>query len=670
MTNQVKPHVLPTDFAIEIGQLFRKGPTVFRISEVFGTYLRLEHIVSLETKHIKTAELASAYARGELVPCTKDEAARAISGDVFVEDDAAKVLVGAVTTYGEKAVDAGLKILKYIEELQVRGYRNLRPQPLIELDVERIAQELGDEKPPKVSTIYKRWLAIERNGGDKRAAIPLFKRRGGAGKSRISLEANFVIKQCMDKLKNDRKAEINFKKIEKEIFHKLIVSHGEEKAILLKPSLTTITSIVKEELTAYEIYLRKYGRKEANKKYRNWHPRSRATFPLDVVEFDDKDTRVYSIDGRTGLPCGRVYLTSGVDQYSTVPLGFSISDRPRNTWSAINAIANSVLPKDLSRPEWSEVESDVPFMGLMGKIILDNALYNHARNLEEAALEVSNATISWAQPYTPTQKSCVEDFNGFVTNDFLINLPGFGGPKITRELLKEGIASAILTVQDFKKQFHCWVYDVYCNTPRVGGMTPRQKWEIGQQGRGPRLPMDIQRVKMATMFRHSLKLRPEGILFTGLIYNSHRLILFRKKVGNNATVNFRFDPESIEEIFVMDEGAREWFAVPSVNPEYVKHLTLEQHRLIRKLSVMEGQRNPAVPQLLSNRARLAKFVNQWMLSSKIRDRKFAARVGNIDNVAANEDKKVVAITELESQVLEISSVTIDSSDEGWEFPEL
>lgn len=670
MNTKSKHQVKSTTFTIEVGQFFRRGPTVFRISEDFGSRLRLEHVVSLESKHIETAELASSYSRGELIPCTKEDAARAISGEVFLEDDGPKVLGNVVSAYGDTAVDYGLKILKYIEELQACGYRNLRPQPLIKLDIEKIAKKIGDEKPPKASTIYKHWLSITRSDGDKRAAIPLYRNRGGRGQPRISLEAIAELQKLATRIKNNKKEKINFRKIESELFHELSILHGNDKAIILKPSLSTVTSVIKSEFSQYEIYARKYGKKEANRKYRNWHPRNRATFPLEVVEFDDKDTRVYAIDERTGLPCGRIYITSGVDQYSTVPIGFSISDKHRDTWSAINAIANSILPKDLTGLDWSEVRSEVPFMGLIGKIVFDNALYNHARNLEEAALEMSNATISWAQPYTPTQKSCVEDFNGCITEDFLINLPGFGGPKVTQDLIKDGISSAILTVQEFRKKFHTWAYDVFCNTPRVGGLTPRQKWESQEMSHRPKLPLDIQRVRIATMFRHTLKLRPGGILFVGLAYNNNWLETYRRNVGYNATVSIRFDPVRLDEIYVLDENIREWFSVPSANPEYTKYLTLAQHKLVRKSAQINGVRNPAVPQLLVARARLAESVAQWTRSSKFRERKLAARVGEIIETQEKSSPETVVVTELESQIMQIESVLIETSDEGWEFPEL
>lgn len=659
------------DFTIEVGQCFRKGPTVFRISADFGSYLRLEHVESLEAKHIRTSELAGAYSRGELIPCTKEDAARALSGDNFEEDDSSPVVKDATFMFGEKASKQGLRIIKYITRLRALGYECLRPQPLLELEVERIARNIGDENPPKISTIYSSSLAIAQRGGDLRAAIPRYRDRGGRGKLRIAPEAASALARSTERLSHRPKEQVVFRAIERDVFHQLLVQHGQEKAMTMMPSSSAITSFVKSEISEYEIYARKHGRTAANRKYRSWYPRERATFPLEVVEFDDKDTRVFGIDQRTGLPCGRIHLTSGVDQYSAAPLGFSISSKPRNTWSAINALSNSVLPKDVKAPDWEEVKSDVPYMGTMGLIVFDNALYNHAKALEECALDITNATISWAKPYTPTEKSIIEDFNGRVSSDFLIDLPGFGGPKVSRDMLDNGVIAANLTVQEFIKLFNCWTYDVYANTPRAGGMTPRQKWEKGMLNRRSRLPADINRVRIATMLRHELRLRPEGILFIGLIYNNQRLQLLRKRIGHSALIEFRYDPERLADVFVFDSEACEWFQVSNVNLDYVKYLTLYQHKLIRKMAISDGKQNPAIPLMLEYRERLMTLVNQAKYSKKLKERKWAARVGDTPSSSAGAPPETtVMVTDLEAQVMDIDCVEMDVADEGWEFPTL
>jgi putative transposase len=657
------------DFAFEVGQCFRSGKTVFKIIGEHGPYLKLEHAVSLESKFIEMKELVKEYRAREIVPCTEGDVVRALRDDGFLEDDQPAVIKDETSTLSNAAKEAGRVALKYITQLREYGYSCLRPTPLLELDVERLRKKFGDSKAPRPSTLYRISLDIERLGGDKRAAYPKFSERGGGGKSRMHPVARKAYEDSVEILKRNPKARIAYTKLSHDIWSRLLAQEGQAKAILLQPSQSTITREVKKTFSAYEISLRNEGKKAADKKFASWTPRDKATAPLEVVEFDDKDSRVFGIDERTGLPVGRLFITTGVDQCTAIPMGFSISDQPRNTWSAINAFVNCVLPKDLSHPDYSELRSDVPYMGKMGIAIFDNALYNHSKMLQDAANDISKSMVAFAKPYTPREKSRVEDFNGRMATDFFSGLPGFLGPKDSRDFLVQGVAAANMSVAEFRRRFLNWAYNDYCNKPRANGMTPRQGWELGMLGRKPRIPGDVNSVLLAAMLRHKLRLRPELIQFTGLIYQNQRLEIMRRKIGHNAEVELRYHPEHLERIFVFDKLEKEWFSVPSANPEYTTNLSLYQHVLIRKKARDAGAKNPTIPALLTHREELAKLVSQSRNSKKLKERKWAKRVMGERGFPISESAPLtIVMTDLEAQVAEIEAVEMDNGVDEWEFP--
>ncbi len=657
------------DFTFEVGQYFRSGKTVFRITDEHGTHFKLEHVISMESKFIEMTKLMSQFLAGEILPCSENDLIRAIRNDGFVEDDQPATISGEMSMLSDAAKEAGRLSLKYITKLQELGYSSLRPTPLLELDIERLRKIFSDSKAPRPSTLYRISLDMERLGGDRRAAYPKFAQRGGRGKTRMHPVAQQAYQDSVEMLIRNPKARIAYTKLSQDVWLRLVEQEGQEKAMLLQPSLSTVTREAKKIFPAYEICVRNEGKKAADKKFRSWAPRDGATAPLEVVEFDDKDSRVFGIDERTGLPAGRLFVTTGVDQYTDVPLGFSISDQPRNTWSAINALVNCVLPKDLTHPDFSEVVTDLPYMGRMGIAVFDNALYNHSKMLEEAALDVSKHIFAFAKPYTPTEKSKVEDFNGQMAKNFFANLPGFLGKKDSRDSLVEGVAAANMSVTDFRKKFLNWAYNDYCNKPRASGMTPRQCWELGMIGRKPRIPGDVNSVHLAAMLRRKLRLRPELIQFTGLIYQNQRLEVMRRKIGHNAEVDIRYHPERLDRIFVFDPYAKEWFFVPSANPEYTTNLSLYQHSLIRKKARETGAKNPSIPILLIHRAELAKLVFQLRYSPKVKNRKWAKRVMGENGFAITEKTtEIIVMTELEAQVAEIEAVEMDDSVEEWEFP--
>lgn len=662
-----------SDFAFEIGQSFRHGSTVFRIAAQYGQYFTLEHTVSLDRRHITFAELTHGILRGEIVPCTEEEITRSLLGDSFLEDDSATVITGAISLLSDSAKLAGLKVIKYVQALKAIGYTTLRPTPLLSLDLQRTAQRFNDLDPPKLSTLYRWSLEIERAGGDLRAAFPNYADRGGRGKSRLQPQAQDALQKILGRLGADPKAKLKYTWVANELFHDLRELHGREQAVAYMPSMSTVTRETKKAFGAYAIYVRKHGKKAADRKFRTWYPRDRATEPLEVVEFDDKDTAVFGIDDLTKLPYGRIYLTAGVDQESGIPMGTSISPQARNTWSAINALVNSVLPKDLTQPEWADVTSEVPFMGKMGIAVFDNALYNHSAALEVAAFDIANATIAWAKPYTPTEKSAVERFNGTMMSEFLVTLPGFAGAKktIDNDSVLEGMRSANLSIEDFRRRFNHWAYDAYCNKPRESGRTPRQHWEVGMLGRRSRIPRDVNRVLIAAMPGYTTKLHKEQIRFNGLIYQNQRLDTLRRRLGHNAVIEFKQHPEKIEKIFVRDAINNEWFEVPSANPEYTRNLTLYQHKLIQKMARDDKVKNPSVPQYIDYRVKLSRLVEQLRWSTKLKERKIANRIAISHSPDAGFHTQTqtvtVTVTDLESSVNEIDAVEMELGDEGWEF---
>ncbi|MFC7297904.1 Mu transposase C-terminal domain-containing protein [Herminiimonas aquatilis] len=658
---------MDSNFTFEIGQCFRRGATVFRITEEKMPFLTLQSVETNQSKNIRYQELVSQFMAGELLPVGAEIEIRALRGDGFLEDDQPVALHNVLLGMSDAAKAVGLKKIKYITELRKLGYESLRPTPILEMDIARLRARFGDGDSPKASTIYSTALKIEKNGGDLRSAFPNFSDKGGRGQSRIDNRGLEALHRCIQKLKDTKGARINYSRLREDVFSELIINNKSDIAINLLPGISTVSRQAKKEFTAYELRSRSVGKKAANIEFRNHRPRDRAIRPLEVVEFDDKDTRVFGIDERSGLPIGRIHITAGVDQNTTVPLGFSISNQPRNTWSALNAFANCVLPKDLSRAEWSDVIDDIPYMGIFGIAVFDNALYNHAKLLEESAIEISNAVVAWAKPYTPTEKSAVEDFWGRVDQDLLHMLPGYLGRKNTKDRIQEGMAAANMNIFEFKKSFFTWTYNEFCNRQRERG-SPRELWQTGMQGFKPAIPADLQRIRLATMLRHEVRLRPELIMFKGLNYQSEHLQVMRKKYGSNAQVCIRYNPNNLREIFVQDLSDRSWFLVPSVHPEYTSGLSMFQHDLIRKKAREEGARNYSISALHTHKASVKKLVEQARFSPKLRERKVANRaLGEHGFSSVPPAMITVVMTDLEAQIAQIEAVEMEDGVDGWEW---
>jgi putative transposase len=666
----------PLDFILEPGQVFRVGPTVFRLLQVNDGWATLQHSVSLEEKIIRDSLFLAELTKGKIVLADDEDTKRALDGDVFEEDDKSILVRLPLGVLSEAQMQHVLRVLRYIRALRGLGYTCLSPKnPTIQLDIERLQRRFGDTEPVKASWIYTWSLPFDKSGGDPRSVIPNFPDRGGKGGSRLAPEVEAAIKRVLDRKKAEPNARVQTFKVKQDVESILQIEYPNRPDIVLAPNWSSIDRRIKTEFSSYDLCRRNHGKVFADKQYRDWYPREKAGSPLAVFETDDTDTMVFLIDERSGLPSGRGHLTGTIDQDSQVVPGLEISQKPRSVWSAISAIVKAILPKDPDDPDFAMSKAGCEFYGKPGVIIFDNALYNHAKDIEIAAASIGFIP-GWAKPRTPTEKAEQEGWNGRVKRDFLPTLPGYRGDKKLRDGLKSGMTSANLGLLEFKQFFMKWTYDDYSNTPMEKGLTPRQKWHVGMRFSKPRIPRDIWGYRLLPCLHGTVKFRPEGILFCGLIYSVPFLKVLRKRYGHNTDANFRFNPGDLKEIYIHDPATKAYIPIPSTNPEYTKGLSLYQHKLVRKIARENRVRNPSIPQLLLYREELRILTEQLRYSNKLRDRKRSAITGDVpaNNPTRRKERKdtpnIMVVTDLEDHILDIEEVDMEEEDEGWNLAEM
>jgi putative transposase len=297
-------------------------------------------------------------------------------------------------------------------------------------------------------------------------------------------------------------------------------------------------------------------------------------------------------------------------------------------------------------------------------------LYNHAKDIEQIA-ESIGIIPGWAKPKTPTEKSEQEGWNGRVKEKFMSTLPGYRGDKKQREGLQAGMTSSNIGLQKFKQLLMKWVYDDYSNTPMADGLTPRQMWHLGMRHSKPRIPRDIWGYRLVPCLHKTLKFRPEGILFCGLIYSAPFLHAIRKRYGHNSDACFRFNPGNLKEIYLHDPTTKAYVPVPCTNPEYASGLSLYQHQLVLKMARENRIRNPSLPQLLLYREELRVLTEQLRYSTKLTDRKRSARTGTVPgDTSTTEASRAFVVTQLEDRILELEEVEMEEEDEGWNLAEV
>lgn len=659
------------DIAFGNGELFRRGEIILKIVEKNGEDYVLARDDISEKRRMSVNAFHSDYVKGLFLPLpVQDVLTSEALQDIADKESTLLETNGGVTALSQAAIETGSLYIYYIKELHRRGYNPINKyDDLAKLELRKIAREKGDVKPPALSTLYTCDLKIRQAGGDLKVAFPNYADRGGKGGSRIRPEAKRILTETLEELALNG-TRIRTKRVFDDVRRRIIAKYDFELGMEMAPSDSTVKREIFEFFGAHEICRRNEGEKAANAKFRNTYPRDRAIEVNEVVECDDKDTRIFLIDERTGLPYGRGWVTVAIDQFSDVPGGICLGNEPRSTRSALMSLVNYVLPKDVSAAHMKEVKSTLPYMGRAGLVIMDNALQNHSATVEAAVVEIGNAIIEYAKPYTPTEKSTVEGVNAKMARDFLEWLPGYVKAKRSPHLIQEGICTANLTVAQFRLLFHKWVYDVFCKKVGIDGYTPEQRWRKGMEGRLTRVPCNVHNVMMAAMLPAKQQIHADGIRFKGIPYQHSHLQEMRKNHGDKFQAIFRYDPDNLGHIWVMRPDTKSWFMVASAMPDYTRELTEYQHGLIQKLISEKKLKNPSKKDYLEGFEMLVRLVDQLSNSKKMLQRRKGARIGNISSK--------LPVTELQSKVEEIDEqpnevelfMEMELGDKGWNKEQL
>lgn len=649
--------------------MLRTGGKDLRLERLAEGKVLLRHLQTNEIKDVTDRQVIDAIQSGQLQLDAADAAVQSKQGA------GPQVNVADIRQESEAAVMVMVAKRRWLEALKSQGITQLIDEPWVRVAIERLAnKELAGVRRFEISTLLSAARKVQRAGGDWTVLIPKNSMRGGRGKPRTDFRAEEIIKQILAKESETPGALVKQKIIDEVgevIRSQNLALVGNEIEL---PGASTIARRIDASFTKYEICVRKQGRSRANKLFRNNAlPRDVAQFPLLVSEYDDTDCGVFLVDQRTELPCGRAYLTVGVDQNSVVPLGYDLGHQPRSYESAIGAIADSLLPKDMGRPDFVDCKYPWIGYGAQGMILMDNASYNLSKAMRHRREEMQ-LMMAGAKPYGPTEKCAIEHFNAVLKSDFCTDLPGWRGDKKDPDAVKYGMSHAILPIDVFRRLFVRWVTDQYLNKPGEDGHTAKQRWHAYYCHHSPAIRWSAEQVAMLRLRPLFLTLRENGGLETlKLRYWSEQLAILRKDLGPKAEVLVYMDPKDLSYLLVQHPRTKALSRVPCVmDPDYIRGLTRYQQSLIVRFARSKKINNPSMSELIAARRELAEFVRQLSRSKKLTERKIARNAGDLElRVEEGKDKKSgdraiakreVVMTQLEYSMHELDTIELREED--------
>ncbi|NEU84634.1 DDE-type integrase/transposase/recombinase [Nostoc sp. UIC 10630] len=149
----------------------------------------------------------------------------------------------------------------------------------------------------------------------------------------------------------------------------------------------------------------------------------RPSRPLERVEIDHTLLPFFVVDTDTRMPIGTPSLTSAVDKYSGVIVGYYLSFEPFSSLSVMQCLLHTIHPKDYVKNKFPSVTKDWNAYGIMEILVVDNGKEFYSQHFQDACQELG-ISIQYTPPYMPWYKSSVERTFSSYNTQLLQGQPG------------------------------------------------------------------------------------------------------------------------------------------------------------------------------------------------------------------------------------------------------
>ena len=112
---------------------------------------------------------------------------------------------------------------------------------------------------------------------------------------------------------------------------------------------------------------------------------------------------------------------------------------------------------------------------------------------------------------------------------------------------------------------------------------PALRWQKGIAQWPPALPANAELLDVTLGYTEERVVSHRGIELDHLFYNDDELALVRRTMGSHKRVIIERNPSDLSMIHVYDEKHDKYIAVPAVDQDYTRELTLYQHTVDHSL---------------------------------------------------------------------------------------
>lgn len=523
---------------------------------------------------------------------------------------------------GLPQVDQRLVMRKYH---YVKAARSMLGEKVSKIELETVitmvAEQLSDDNPPSVSSVYRWWRSWKQCNYDPRVLAS--KQRGAKGtrkfKGTVTKELNRIVDEVY--LTRQRVS----KQATYDAFLAQLASLNAARISPLRiPSRSTFYRML-EDLDRHDEIAAREGKRVADKVFRSTGLGAQPNNILERIEVDHTPLDVHVLNPDTALADGRPYLTLLLDRYSRMPLGLEIGFEPPSELSVMRALRNSILSKKHIKEEYSDIKNDWPAYGIPAMLVCDNGMEFHSHQLRRMCGEL-DIDLQFCPKAQPEYKGAVERFLGTLNRDVCHKLPGTTFSNIRHRGDYNSVAETAITIDDLKELVYEWIADIYCQkTHKVTQRTPFALWNEGLKIIEPRLPESKDQLDLILTTEEERTLSHRGVEINGLFYNSADLGFLRRRSMESIRVKVRYDKEDIGFIWVYDDYEGNYLKAPCIDMRYAEGLTYRQHKQIKEEARAQGVSDQDTDALIQNKERLRKKMKAMSSHKLLRTRRKAAR---------------------------------------------
>ncbi|MPW29670.1 DDE-type integrase/transposase/recombinase [Agarivorans sp. B2Z047] len=444
------------------------------------------------------------------------------------------------------------------------------------IEPHRVAiQRLHDRNIPSAISIYRWWLVFRASDYNPVSLAPRNKDKGNS-KAKVPVFVNALMDQAVERVISGRKVRVRsaYKRVRRKLRQHNLTNGTNYKY----PTYESLRKRVKKK-TPFELLAATKGERVAKREFRRMGKKILTSYVLERVEIDHTVLDIFAVHEEHRVPLGRPWLTQLVDCYSKAVIGFYLGFEPPSYVSVSLALKNAILRKDDLLSSFESIENEWLCYGVPDLLVTDNGKEFLSKAFDSAC-ENLLITVHQNKVEIPDNKPHIERTYGTVNTTLLDDLPGKAFSQYLHREGYDSVSEATLTLDEIKEIYLIWLVDIYHPSPNQRGTNcPNIAWKNGCKDWEPE---EFTGTKDELDFKFAIsvekKLTKVGVtVCEGLTFSSERLAEYRGRKGNHK-VTFKYNPECMGVIWVLDEDQNEYFTVSAIDYEYASKVSLWQHK--------------------------------------------------------------------------------------------